>query len=219
MHTYFAGQSRFAGVKPRLVREISGGTTEVNSFILHPVRHIFLRSDLPPLLRADIKVLDDEKYWNAYIEGGYADFLVDQRPEEVRHAILSSICRAYVAEVMDAFVSEFEQLAPGLVVPEYDLEKGSIKETLAVMASVATIAGGAMTTVAGHPEAREAWPVLKMDAQIALVKAKLVLQKRLRAAKIELETKSGNRSPTRTSYPTIGPAIAPRREENFDEAS
>lgn len=222
--SYFSNQYTYRGIVA--VRGVSqglgldqyGNEREIDIFLLHPIRYVYNKSELTPILSIEIEISDDERYWQPYLRNAIFDLEYYLPRESFNDALLSSIWREYASRVLDIFVLELEKLGPQLIIPEYDLERGSIKGVLAIMVAVTTIASQGVSAVAKYPDAQKAWPVLQKDAEHVLKQVELALQSRFDAATVRVKRKSKHRPPHPNPYAAISPTIRRKHGENLDGA-
>lgn len=186
------------------------------AFLLHPIRHQVTENN-PAILDVQISISNDEKYWTSYLLSQAPDLNLAQRDSPTEANVISSLWRAYASDMMDSFLADVELRAPGMFVAEYDLERGSIKGALTVVAAVAGITASAMSGLANYPKDKESWPIVTHDAKVAIKRAAEALGAKFPGVKIILESRV-RRPPTRSPVdPTLGPPLFRREEDVVHE--
>jgi hypothetical protein len=209
----FRGEVEVRGVE---ARPTAGDLTKRRrrnlSFLLHPIRH-HLTGEHAKILNLKLAIYNEDDYWTSYLLG-QAPHL---NPEEIGHRrdgdIIGSLWRAYASEVIEIFLADVELLAPNVLIPEYELERGSIKTVLPVLAAMAGIAGGTMSTVANYPKAKESLPIIRHDAQAAIKAAVNALEKKFPGVLILLESEADTAPHRQPNNQTFGPPLVRRKEE------
>jgi hypothetical protein len=215
---YFQGAMDVRGVDTFSRLNMAGESEIVDYLKLHPVRFAEGLASLESVLTVEIEIDHEDTYWNEYLSVRSSYFGVfDAEPEAKREARLSGIWRMYATNIIEDFVSRIESRSPELIIPEYDLERGSIKGTLTVMASVATILGSGVSAVAKYPEAKESWPILQHDVREIVVEAAKDLQRRFPNALVSLRERK-EKNPKGKVFPALGPAYNRRKDEDFEES-
>jgi hypothetical protein len=212
----YRGKVEVRGLEERQIPTNSHtGARKKLSFLLHPIRHRIAGND-PAILDVQISINNEEDYWTSYLLSQLPD-LNPERRDGTNANVISSFWRAYASEVMDSFLADVESRSSGVFVAEYDLERGSIKGVFTVVAAMAGMTASTIGGVANYPKAKESWPIVKHDAEVAIKAAAEALEKKFPGVTIILKSRARN-APLRAPIdPTVGPPLVRRGEDVVNE--
>jgi hypothetical protein len=206
---YYRGVLEFREVIESL--QVSNREKGKDFFVFQQVRRSYRERQLGRLYHTHIAITHEEYYWTQYVA---------HQDNEIRRLVTSkrpnphmeySIWRSYASRILEELSTEFEEIAPGLTIPEYELERGSIKATLAVFAAATTIVSGSVTAVARYPDAKANLPTLLADASNAFEAAVYKLHRKYPKAFIVFDSPLEKHHDVHFDFPTMAPGPGRRR--------
>jgi hypothetical protein len=134
--------------------------------------------------------------------------------EQRVHAIESALWRVYASEKVEIFLQIVEAAAKDnkidIVIPHYDLERGSIKGLLNILVAVTTIAGSTISGIAEYPNAKKNLPELIADVESIVDQTRHSLVSKMNVAVT-------NRIPSvPTRWPNLPLGPAPNNQKRDD---
>jgi len=192
--------------KPKESRglDLNNQDRKIFIFQLHPYHTAINESKYFPLEDITIKIFDNASEVEASINAEATNQLIkktslrqaanlsskyykviqqqDKSYRLRREAIEYSLWRAYASTEVERFLRVIDALAKEnnieIVIPYFDLQRGSIESRLKIFASIATISAGAVTVIDGtidglskYPEAKKNIPIVLADVDNLFKKA------------------------------------------------
>lgn len=209
----FSGEVEVRGlVDHSLMPELLGEQCREFFFLLSPIRHR-IQEENPKIIDLKVEIRNDEKYWQQFLLAQSLPLNLDRTNVGKYQIVVDSLWRLYASLMVEAFLLKVESDAPNLRIPEYDLERGSIKSVLPILAAVAGIAGGTMSATANYPKAKEALPVIRTDAERAIKKAIEALENRFPGLMVYLVSEEPKAPHRKVDESVFGPPLTRRKEE------